>query len=348
MNREPDRTQPPVARDLPLFVGVSPALRATIATICKLAACDANVVILGETGTGKELAARAIHYLGARADRPFIPVNCGALPDSLIESEFFGHVRGAFTDAREASDGLIAMAETGTLFLDEIECLSLKGQVLLLRFLQDQVWRPVGGRNFRRGDVRIIAASNQDLDEMVRRGTFRADLRFRLGVLWLMMPALRHRPEDVAPLAQHFLDVFARRYRRPSPTLDERSLALLQQYPWPGNVRELENLIHREFVLTEGPVLSIRAETLVGPAEAPPAEGTPAPLTTGTSTSFRTAKASAVDAFERAYLAQVLTRAGGNLSLAARIAGKDRSRLGKLLKKHGLSRASFVSTPSLS
>ncbi len=347
MNREPQRARPPVAAELPDFVGVSPALTTTIATIRKLAACDVHVVILGETGTGKELAARAIHYLGERGDRPFIPVNCGAIPDTLIESEFFGHARGAFTDAREASDGLIAMADTGTLFLDEIECLSVKGQVILLRFLQDQVWRPVGARNYRRGDVRIIAASNQDLDEMVARGIFRADLRFRLGVLWLMMPALRHRPEDLAPLVRHFLDLFARRYHRPPKSLDERSLALLGRYPWPGNVRELENLIHREFMLGDGPVLSIRPEML-GLTEASPADGTRTPPAKESNTSFRAAKASAVAAFERAYLAEVLTRAGGNLSLAARIAGKDRSRLGKLLKKHGLSRESFEPTPTLS
>lgn len=347
MNREPEGAHPPVAPQLPLFVGVSPAWRATIATIDRLAACDAHVVILGETGTGKELAARAIHYRGARGDRPFIPVNCGALPDSLIESEFFGHARGAFTDAREARDGLIAMANTGTLFLDEIECLSLKGQVILLRFLQDLVWRPIGGRNFQRGDVRIIAASNRDVDEMVARGTFRADLRFRLGVLWLMMPALRDRPEDVAPLVRHFLDGFARRYRRPATTLDDRSLAMLQHYPWPGNVRELENLLHREFLLSDGPVLSIRPETL-GLTAAMPADATTRRPDIGPGTSFRSAKASAIAAFERAYLAQVLTRAGGNLSLAARIAGKDRSRLGKLLKKHGLSRESFVPTASAS
>lgn len=347
MNREPEWPRPPVAAELPHFVGVSPALKATVATIRKLAACDAHVVILGETGTGKELAARAIHYLGERSDRPFIPVNCGAIPDSLLESEFFGHARGAFTDAREARDGLIAMADTGTLFLDEIECLSAKGQVILLRFLQDQVWRPVGARNYRRSDLRIIAASNQDMDEMVACGIFRADLRFRLGVLWLTMPALRHRPEDLAPLTRHFLDMFARRYRRPAKSLDERSLALLGQYSWPGNVRELENLIHREFVLGAGLVLTIRPETL-GLLEGPPADGARTLPATGPDASFRTAKASAVAAFERAYLVELLTRAGGNVSLAARIAGKDRSRLGKLLKKHGLSRESFGPTPSLS
>jgi DNA-binding NtrC family response regulator len=296
----------------------------------RLANFDATVLIQGETGTGKELAARALHYLGARRGAPFIPVNCGAVPDTLVESEFFGHVRGAFTDARETRAGVVAQAENGTLFLDEIEALSLRAQVALLRFLQDHEYRPVGGSATREANVRVVASSNVDLAAMVAAGTFRADLLFRLDVLPLCLPPLRDRGGDVVLLAEVFLERFSRQYRQPAKTLDAASRAWLETHDWPGNVRELENLIHRQFLLTDASTVRLV-----------PAADTSAP-SADVETSFRVARERAIAEFERGYIEALLARTRGNLSLAARISGKERSRLGKMLKKYGVDRARFA------
>jgi len=318
------------------LIGDSPAFVECVRLICRMARWDATVLIQGETGTGKELAARAIHYLGGRRDAPFIPVNCGALPETLVESELFGHVRGAFTDAREARAGVIAQAERGTLFLDEVEALGPRAQVALLRFLQDHEYRPVGGAVVRGANVRVVASANVDLKAMAACGTFRPDLLFRLNVLPLTMPPLRERGSDVLTLAQAFLQRFSREHRQDPKTLDAASLAWLQRHTWPGNVRELENLIHREFLLSEGEVIHL------APADSVAAELADA--------SFRVAKARAIAEFERRYVVAVLARAHGNISLAARLAGKERSRLGKLVKKYGLDRGRFnlESSPSAS
>ena len=204
------------------FVGASDALVAALQQLRQVARCEAPVLIEGETGTGKELAARAIHYGGARRDGPFVPVNCGAIPETLVESELFGHERGAFTDAREKRTGLVAEARGGTLFLDEVDALNARAQVTLLRFLQDQRYRPVGTPREQRGDVRVIASTNRPLDALAEAGQFRADLLYRLKVLHLVMPPLRDRGDDAVLLAHHFVARFVAQYRMPTKTLHPR------------------------------------------------------------------------------------------------------------------------------
>ena len=314
------------------LIGESPAFRHCIRLIYQMAAWDATVLIQGETGTGKELAARAIHYLGRRRSAPFIPVNCGALPETLVESELFGHVRGAFTDARETRSGVIAQAEGGTLFLDEVEAMGPRAQVALLRFLQDSEYRPVGGTVVRGANVRVVASSNVPLAELVSRKAFRSDLLFRLDVLPLALPPLREREADVVILALAFLRRFSRQYRQQPKTLDTASLAWLQRHTWPGNVRELENLMHRQFLLFDGDEIAL---TPRDPDES-----------SGEHPTFHSAKQRAIAEFERRYLVALLLRAHGNISLAARLSGKERSRLGKLVKKHHLDREGFTDIAS--
>jgi DNA-binding NtrC family response regulator len=302
----------------------------------QFAAVDAPALIEGETGTGKELVARAMHYVGPRADCPFIPVNCGAIPDGLIESELFGHTRGAFTDAHASHAGLVAQANTGTLFLDEVDGLSSKGQVTLLRFLQDMRYRPLGARREERANLRIIAATNADLSALVEQRQMRADLLFRLKILTLRVPPLRDRPGDACVLAEHFVRCYGARYGKAVKSLAPKTVEALEAYPWPGNVRELENLVHRAFLLSDGPMIHIdeleRTRTQPGP-EAPPS----AP-----DLSFTRAKADAIASFERSFLARALTRANGNVTLAAQLSGKERRSFGKLLKKHGIDRGVYA------
>lgn len=311
------------------LLGESPAFRQVLQVIDRIAAVDATVLVQGETGTGKELAARALHYLSPRHNFPFIPVNCGALPDNLLESELFGHVRGAFTDAKEPNRGLVAEAEGGTLFLDEVEAMTPRAQVVLLRFLQDHKYRPVGGRLLSSGNVRVIASTNLDLERLVGRNEFRRDLLFRLGILSVTMPPLRQREDDVLLLAEYFLRRFASEYRRPAKRLHTDSMRSLTAHDWPGNVRELENLILREILLADGDVIRIE------PGRRSVGEST---IVTGLDPgqTFKSAKARAIAAFEKSYLDYLLTKTGGNISLAARISRKDRSSLNKLVKKHGL------------
>jgi two-component system, NtrC family, response regulator GlrR len=319
------------------LVGRSATFLNALDLIQKIAACDATAFIQGETGTGKELAARAIHYLGERRSFPFVPVNCGALPDSLVENELFGHVRGAFTDARDAQSGLVATAEGGSLFLDEIETLSPKGQVALLRFLQDGVYRPLGGRTALAANVRVIAASNVDLSEQTRTGAFREDLFYRLAVLSVRMPALRERPGDAHVLAEHFIELYSRRYGKPAKPLDIDTAEALERHAWPGNVRELENLVHRAFLLNDAPTVRI-SELLEGPQGRREEHQEPGPH----ELSFACAKAHAIATFERSFLSHLLARAEGNVTLAARLCGKERRSLGRLLKKHGIDRNAYA------
>ncbi len=329
--------QPAQSRVVNSIVGESPEILRTIDMLRRFAACDAPVLIEGETGTGKELAARAIHYEGGRSDQPFIAVNCGAMPDDLIENELFGHERGAYTDARTNYEGLVARAGRGTLFLDEVETLTHKAQVVLLRFLQEQEYRPLGSRSTRISRARIIAASNCKLTQLVAQGGLRQDLFFRLNIMAITMPALRARAQDITLLAEHFLRTFRERYGQPHKRLTPRSLRWMQQYPWPGNVRELENLVHREFLLADGEEIAISAP------EAAPASGMEAPGDASPpSGEFNIAKAEAIERFERHYLCALLAAVGGNISQAARRAGKERRALGKLLKKHGIDRTQFA------
>ena len=311
------------------MIGSSHAFLQAQRALERMAPCEAPILIEGETGTGKELAARALHYGSARRAMPFLPVNCGAIPDSLIESELFGHKRGAFTDAREDRPGLVALADGGTLFLDEIDSLSTKAQVVLLRFLQDREYRPVGGRGTKRADVRILAATNSDLSDLARTGRFRADLLYRVKVLTLSLPPLRERDEDCLLLAQHFLEQASEREGRPARMLDGPSQRWLLEYAWPGNVRELESLIYRETLLSES--LTLRLSGAEASESASP-RSTPWSLLR----SFRHARALALGEFERRYLMQVLAESRGNVTKAARLAGKERRALGKLIKKHGI------------
>jgi DNA-binding NtrC family response regulator len=316
------------------LIGQSSAFAQSLAQTKKLARYDVSVLIQGETGTGKELAARAIHYLGSRRDAPFVPVNCGAIPDNLLENELFGHERGAFTDAKEAQAGMVALAEGGTLFLDEIEALSPKGQVVLLRFLQDRTYRVLGGRRMQQANVRVIAAGNADLATLVKEGRFREDLYFRLNIGLLRLPALRERSGDARLLAEHFCRRYREQYRQPGKSLHPDSLRRLEQYEWPGNVRELENLIHRAFLFNEGDRVVLH-DTLSPPAERRRnlLDRRGALLLRAT---LRHAKGQFVSEFEKRYLSALLAQTGGNVTLAARQAGTERRALGKLLKKHGI------------
>jgi DNA-binding NtrC family response regulator len=314
------------------LIGESPEMLALFRQIEKIGRSAASVLIQGETGSGKELAARAIHARSDRRAGPFVAVNCGAVPDGLIETELFGHTRGAFTDAKEARAGVVAQAERGTLFLDEADTLSPKAQVSLLRFLEDLRYRPVGTPAEIAADVRIIVATNQDLQRLVDDGRFRSDLRYRVSILCLWIPPLRERPADIALLAEHFIRFYSDKYRVPPKRLHPDTLAWLKRHDWPGNVRELENWIHRELLLADGE--EIQADAGLASGAAPPA-----PRALGGD--LRTAKARALAEFESAYLAGVLAESRGNVTVAARLAGKERRTFGKLLKKYCIDRSRY-------
>jgi len=317
------------------MVGQSLVFRHALHLIRRAARWDATVLLQGETGTGKELAAHAIHYESERRAAPFIPLNCGGVPDTLIESELFGHARGAFTDARAARSGLIMEAEGGTLFLDEVDSLSPKAQVTLLRFLQDGLYRPLGSAQTSRGNVRIIAATNTDLAELCERSTFRRDLYYRLCLLCIELPPLRNRGADVYLLTDYFLDRFCAMYHAPRRRVSADMHDWLGRYAWPGNVRELENLLHREFLVGESRYVEMPAPSHLSAASAT----NPSAVLQG----FSAAKAEAMRSFEKSYLTRAIAEAEGNVSAAARRSGKERRSFGKLLKKHGIDPATFVS-----
>lgn len=300
----------------------------------------ATVLIRGETGTGKELIARAIHYLGARRDFPFVPVNCGALPESLVENELFGHRSGAFTGATQEATGLVRLADRGTLFLDEVDSLPAKAQVALLRFLQDGHFRPLGAVKEEQANVRIVAASNRSLEDEVRAGRFRQDLFYRLNLIVLEVPPLRVRTGDVQVLSMHFMRQCSERYRTPPKILHRNTLTWFNEYRWPGNIRELENLIHREFLMCEEECVI----ACTGPAYIDE-RGTTASVDgidpEPSLMPYARARMRAIEEFDRAYLENLLSQAGGNVSRAARLAGKERRALGKLIKRYSVVPASF-------
>lgn len=326
------------------LIGRSPRFLEALALIERMARFDAPVLIQGETGTGKELAARAIHYQSARRPAPFVALNCGALPEALVESELFGCERGAFTDARQARTGLVAAAEGGTLFLDELDSLPPRAQVSLLRFLQDFTYRPVGGTRECTGDVRIIAAANPRFDQLLQAGSFRDDLAFRLTVLLLPMPALRERAGDVALLAEHFIARHASQYGMALRGLHPDSVAWMSQHAWPGNVRELDNRVQRALLLSDDELLHLEPSDWAVPrASSPAASARPAAASAAAAQApaaalagYHQAREQALQSFERHYLQQLMVAADGNVTHAARLAGKERRCLGKLLKKHGL------------
>jgi sigma-54 dependent transcriptional regulator, acetoin dehydrogenase operon transcriptional activator AcoR len=284
------------------IVGRSEAMRRILALLPPVASSDATVLVTGASGTGKELLVKTIHSLGQRRTRPFIALNCAAVPETLIESELFGYKRGAFTDARRDKPGRIGAAEGGTLFLDEIGDLPITTQVKVLRFLQDHVYEPLGSNRSARADVRVVAATHRDLPTLVRAGKFREDLYFRLNVVQIDIPPLRERPEDIPLLTAHYVRQFRESTGKPIDGLSDRAMSLLMAYPFPGNVRELINLVERAFVFCRGD--RIRAEHL------PPAvlHGSP---------SATEAPAKAIATIEKQAILDALERHGGNRTRAA-------------------------------
>lgn len=311
------------------LVGEDPAFLRALETIPLLAASSAPVLITGETGTGKEFSARAIHYLGPRKHAAFVPVDCGAIPDLVFENEMFGHMRGGYTDAHADQKGLAEIANGGTLFLDEINSLSPAAQAKLLRFLQEATFKPLGGSKFIQVNVRIIAATNQDLETCVRNGRFRADLYYRLNVLRLLLPPLRERPLDVAVLSRHFLETLQASGEGKARPLSLSALRKLQSYSWPGNVRELHNVVRQAALLASGP--QILPEHILVPgiagSNAEPGES-----------GFHAERENAIAAFERTYVEHLLRNCRGNVTEAARRAQQNRRSIGRLIKKYNIDR----------
>jgi two-component system response regulator AtoC len=312
-------------------IGKSPAMTAVFDLVRKAARSEANILIQGESGTGKELIARAIHAQSARAAEVFVPVDCAALPDALLESELFGHERGAFTGADRTKPGMIEVADRGTLFLDEIGELPQALQSKLLRALQERQIRRVGGTKFVNVDIRLVSATNRDTAELVRKGEFRDDLFYRVNVITIMLPPLRERAGDVGLLAHHFLRRYGRNREHSLEGIEPEALARLEAHAWPGNVRELQNVIERACVLTDGPMIRVRdlPDHVRG-------RGRPAPAIPGKDLPLAQAREAWLQAFAQGYLTDLLRRHGGNISQAAKTAGVDRKTLHRLLAKHGI------------
>ncbi len=339
------------------LLGVGPAIGRAREAIARLAPTDATVLVLGESGTGKELAARGLHALSHRAQGPFVAVNCAALAPDLLESTLFGHTRGSFTGAVSDREGLFGAARRGTLFLDEIGEASIAVQAKLLRVLQERRYSRVGSAVEEDADVRVVAATNRDLRVEVAERRFREDLFYRLHVVPLQMPALREHPEDIPVLAELFLERAAARHGLPVPALSPRALTTLLTHTWPGNVRELENVLEAALLMSGGAPISEAYLRDLQPrapgdlaAPAPAHVAAPAPalgppfeafvdslLNAGDVPTLRDVR----DAFERAYLVALLKRVSGGVTAAARLAGRNRSDFYDLLRRHGLSAATF-------
>ena len=296
----------------------------------KIAQISAPVLLLGETGTGKELFARAIHHLSSRSNEPYIAVNCAAIPFELFENELFGHVKGAYTDARQQQKGYIAEAEGGTLFLDEINSLHPTVQVKLLRFLQDQEYKPLGESKPVKADVRIIAASNMNLLNPNVNTDFRKDLLYRLDVFSIRIPPLRDRRNDIPELVNHFLEKYCQKYNLPKKIIAKTAMSKLMAYDWPGNIRELENAIHKCVVLSAESVIQenqieipIKYEIIDRNKK---------------STSFSKIKTELINNFERNYITNLLFDCDGNISKAVKLARMDRKNFYRLMKKYKINR----------
>ena len=340
-------TADPAGRDpfLRNIVGASPKMQRIFRLVTKVAPTDSSVLLLGESGTGKELIARSIHLQSRRAAGPFVAVNVGALPESLIESELFGYVRGAFTGAASEREGLVESADGGTLFLDEIGDMPPTTQVKLLRTLESSELRRLGDNHLRVVDIRVIAATHRDLLAEAEAGRFRHDLYYRLNVVQIELPPLRERREDVGLLASYFLDRAARKNGRPPMRFTPEVEDLLERYDWPGNVRELENAIEHAAAVTEGPV--------VRPADLPTAVRSPRLLTRGSGTAVAAAGIAApggagadtdardvwpLSRVEEEHIRLVLARHRGNATAAARQLGISRTTLWRKLKQYGIPR----------
>jgi DNA-binding NtrC family response regulator len=312
------------------IVGTSPRLREVLELVDRVADSDSTVLITGESGTGKELIARAIHFHSRRADRMFVTVNCGAIPEELLESELFGHVRGAFTNAVSHRDGRFAIADNGTLFLDEIGDMSPNLQVKLLRVLQDRTFEPVGSSKPITVNVRVLAATNQNLEVAIRERRFREDLFYRLNVIPIEVPPLRERREDIPLLVQHFLEATSQEKGKRMPGISREALDRLCAHDWPGNVRELENLIERLVIL--GGEGEIQAADLPPEYRGGPAPPPPAPDPTQGSVDFRVA----VEGYEASLIRWALEQSRGNRTHAAQLLGLNRTTLLEKLKKKRL------------
>jgi two-component system, NtrC family, response regulator AtoC len=307
------------------IVGEAPAMMALWSLLQRVAGSPASTVLLtGESGTGKDLAAKVIHYNSDRAARPFMNITCSALPEALLESELFGHERGAFTDARQQKTGLLESAEGGTVFLDEIGEMVPALQAKLLRFLEEKAFKRVGGASDIRVDVRVIAATNRDLEDAVQQGRFREDLYYRLNVMHIQLPPLRDRPGDIPQLLLFYVDLFNREFRKRVIGVTDEALALLQGYGWPGNVRELRNAVERAMLLADGDHLdvahfpmSVARRAPVGPFELP-VEGV------------------SLEAVERELVVQALTRTSWNHTKAAALLGLNRDQIRYRIEKFGL------------
>jgi two-component system NtrC family response regulator len=300
------------------IIASSPEMLGALRTIEKIAPTDVAVLFRGESGTGKELLAEAIHKLSTRASEPFVPINCAAIPETLLESELFGHEKGAFTGAIKQTIGRIESADRGTLFLDEIGDVPLSMQVKLLRFLQNQVVERIGGRKPVQVDVRIVCATNRDLEQLMLEGRFREDLYYRLNEVTVHVPPLRERATDTVVLARFFLRKFATEYGRPVRGFATAALAAIGEYSWPGNVRELENCVKRAVVMADGPLVSTVDLSLTSPGEKPQ------------SLDIREARQRA----EREVLQLALAQAGSNLTKAAKLLGISRPTLYDLMQQH--------------
>ena len=300
----------------------SPIMMGVLETARQVAATDANILILGESGTGKGELARAIHGWSRRAKRPCATINCPSLTTELMESELFGHARGSFTGASESTQGRVSQADGGTLFLDEIGDFPLQLQPKLLRFIQDKEYERVGDPVTRQADVRIVAATNLDLDEMVRQGRFREDLLYRLNVITLKLPPLRERPEDVMPLAERFLAHFVNDYARPARGFSDDASAALRSYRWPGNIRELRNVIERASIICQNEAVELAHLGLNG--SEPPSSG-----------QIRVGAPMSLEELEKAHIAAVLT-SSSTLDTAAKTLGIDTSTLYRKRKQYNL------------
>ncbi len=356
-NKQPgwNKSNEPVIQTVGLarLIGEDPIFVAMKRKLPLMARHEAPVLLTGETGTGKELCARALHYLSPRSGKPFLPVNCGAVPVELFESELFGHQKGAFTGAWVAQPGLIEEAEEGTLFLDEIESLSLGAQVKLLRFLEDHTYHSLGSAKTRQADVWIIAATNVEIKEKIRQGTFREDLFHRLAVMNLSLPPLRHRRADIPLLVAHFWSRHGERQDGGERRLSPRAMEALCQYAWPGNVRELENVIQQILVLTDAEIIEPqdlqipRLDEALQPSinDDPVSKREDPPIPLGVSLkappglSFNQAKARLVAQFEKSYVIELLRANGGNVTRAAKVAHKERRSFGRLVKKYQLEKS---------
>lgn len=319
------RTKIMSRRKSDFIVGASPKIEDLLTQISIVAQNDVPVIIYGESGTGKELVARAIHYTGKRADKPFVVENCGAIPENLIENELFGHVKGAYTDARTDQKGLFEEAHDGTLFLDEIGELPLPLQVKFLRVLQDGEFKRIGSTRGIKVDVRVIAATNKDLIQAISEKTFREDLFYRLNVIPIHLPPLRERKEDIPLLINHFLTDFNKELGKIVEGFSPAAIQKMMTYQWPGNIRELKNKVKQAMVLTRNNVIT--AEDLFFHV----------PVSSNKFQSFKEAKRE----FEKEYISQVLRICQGNISQAARLAKKDRKDFYDVMKKYGIQPEAF-------